>query len=160
MFLFVIINIFSFQVIRQRCPVCNKGFESLSRMKSHMVVHSNLQPYQCEICERRFNVLNNLKRHMLVHTGEKPFRCNFCNRGFTQSGALKLHQTSTKCRERMETLNPNKVIKRDDKYECNICGRKFKRYHWLNIHLAKHSQLDSLTCDVCGRFELHIFCIQ
>lgn len=121
-------------------------------MKVHVVIHSNLQPFHCEICDRRFNLLNNLKRHMLVHTGEKPYTCTFCNRGFTQKGALKLHQTSTNCREKMQTVKPTEVETKNQNCECNICGRKFKVVHWLRVHMQKHQQDKSVSCDVCGRF--------
>merc|ERR1712241_706450 len=46
------------------CKQCAKQFSSQSKLKQHMLVHSEEKPFMCEICERAFNVVSNLRRHM------------------------------------------------------------------------------------------------
>ena len=53
-----------FQVKPFLCRQCAKTFSSQSKLKQHMLVHSEEKPFMCDICERAFNVVSNLRRHM------------------------------------------------------------------------------------------------
>jgi len=46
------------------CHECAKTFSSQSKLKQHMLVHSEEKPFMCDICERGFNVVSNLRRHL------------------------------------------------------------------------------------------------
>ena len=53
-----------FQVKPFWCHECAKTFSSQSKLKQHMLIHSEEKPYMCDICERAFNVVSNLRRHL------------------------------------------------------------------------------------------------
>jgi len=46
------------------CDKCRKSFSSQSKLKQHMLVHSEEKPFMCDICMRAFNVVSNLRRHL------------------------------------------------------------------------------------------------
>jgi len=46
------------------CQDCLKAFSSQSKLKQHMLVHSEEKPYTCTVCDRAFNVVSNLRRHL------------------------------------------------------------------------------------------------
>jgi len=55
------------------CHECAKTFSSQSKLKQHMLVHSEEKPFSCDVCERAFNVVSNLRRHMrTVHKEVSP----------------------------------------------------------------------------------------
>ena len=39
---------------------------------------SSLSLYSCTVCEKVFKTLSHMRLHCLVHTDLKPFRCNKC----------------------------------------------------------------------------------
>lgn len=45
----------------------------MSHLNGHIIVHSNLVPFQCDYCEKRCNRLDNFKKHMELHTKDKDF---------------------------------------------------------------------------------------
>ena len=53
-----------FQVKPFWCDKCRKSFSSQSKLKQHMLVHSEEKPFMCDICMRAFNVVSNLRRHL------------------------------------------------------------------------------------------------
>ena len=53
-----------FQVKPFWCQDCLKTFSSQSKLKQHMLVHSEEKPYSCSVCARAFNVVSNLRRHL------------------------------------------------------------------------------------------------
>jgi len=61
------------------CNSCAKTFSSQSKLKQHMLVHSEEKPFSCTVCERAFNVVSNLRRHMrTVHKEvEGPLQLKF-----------------------------------------------------------------------------------
>uniref|UniRef100_A0A8C6U2Y3 C2H2-type domain-containing protein n=1 Tax=Neogobius melanostomus TaxID=47308 RepID=A0A8C6U2Y3_9GOBI len=48
-------------------------------------------PFRCSECNREFNRLENLKTHLRIHTGERPYKCSVCSTAFRHSGALTRH---------------------------------------------------------------------
>lgn len=54
-----------------RCPVpeCAKEFPSLSRIKRHYIIHTDIKPFKCKNkeCERRFSRKDNMLQHYRMH---------------------------------------------------------------------------------------------
>ncbi len=95
------------------CPVCNKTFGKMSKLRVHMKVHrlvSFVPPFPCKtihllfavyfssedrfrhpckVCGKMFSRQQHVERHMLIHTGAKPFKCSNCSKGFTREDKLK-----------------------------------------------------------------------
>ncbi|KAG5454489.1 hypothetical protein CSKR_113887 [Clonorchis sinensis] len=49
---------------KYHCPVCNKNFRFLSKVLSHLAVHSNLRELHCTLCTRTFKYGHRLSHHM------------------------------------------------------------------------------------------------
>lgn len=62
-----------------RCDQCEKTFKNPSKLKLHLVVHSNDRPFKCDQCDKGFKTPHKLRRHITtVHTNERPFQCSQC----------------------------------------------------------------------------------
>jgi len=64
------------------CPWedCDKAFPSLSRIKRHYIIHTDIKPFKClnPGCDRRFSRKDNMLQHCRVH-------CQFAGHGTKQS---------------------------------------------------------------------------
>ena len=49
---------------QHECDVCEKVFESPSKLAGHMRIHTNEKPYECDVCEKCFRNSSNLKAHV------------------------------------------------------------------------------------------------
>ncbi|KAH3688164.1 hypothetical protein WICPIJ_000854 [Wickerhamomyces pijperi] len=53
--------------IKYPCPHCPKIFPKTYGLKSHLVSHSNLKPFNCKFCRRGFARSHDCKRHEMLH---------------------------------------------------------------------------------------------
>ncbi|KAM3623957.1 uncharacterized protein V6R79_017394 [Siganus canaliculatus] len=77
-----------------RCVVCNREFNRLENLKTHLRIHTGERPYTCSVCSKCFRHSGALTRHFRIHTGEKPYVCGQCGKSFRNCGGLKFHQQS------------------------------------------------------------------
>nr|XP_055067944.1 zinc finger protein 235-like isoform X3 [Misgurnus anguillicaudatus] len=76
------------------CTVCNRDFNRLENLKTHLRIHTGERPYACSVCDVRFRHAGALTRHFRIHTGEKPYVCSECGKRFRNCGGLRFHQKS------------------------------------------------------------------
>lgn len=50
-----------------KCSLCPFMSKYPSRMKQHLVVHTNDTPFQCDLCQKKFNRKDNMQKHRLLH---------------------------------------------------------------------------------------------
>nr|XP_019934285.1 PREDICTED: zinc finger and SCAN domain-containing protein 2-like isoform X1 [Paralichthys olivaceus] len=75
-----------------RCTECNRDFNRLENLKTHLRIHTGERPYTCSVCSKCFRHSGALTRHFRIHTGEKPYICGQCGKSFRNCGGLKFHQ--------------------------------------------------------------------
>ncbi|XP_053274546.1 zinc finger and SCAN domain-containing protein 2 [Pleuronectes platessa] len=75
-----------------RCTECNRDFNRLENLKTHLRIHTGERPFTCSVCSKCFRHSGALTRHFRIHTGEKPYVCGQCGKSFRNCGGLKFHQ--------------------------------------------------------------------
>ncbi|KAI5090920.1 zinc finger protein 728, partial [Silurus meridionalis] len=55
---------------------------------------SSTMRHQCTICLKQFDFVSKLRRHLLTHSDQRPFTCYVCLKSFRQSAHLKGHLKS------------------------------------------------------------------
>ena len=64
------------------CQICGKF---VTRLSSHMKIHSSEKAFRCELCGKGFKQSSDLTSHIRTHTGSKPYKCDFCQKTFGHS---------------------------------------------------------------------------
>lgn len=76
----------------KQCHICNKVFNDTTRIKRHLLSHSDKKPYKCNLCGWGFHQKCNMERHLASHTNEgEGHPCPRCNSWFTTKSVLSLH---------------------------------------------------------------------
>lgn len=72
------IFVFNERTSKYMCPdpSCSKEFPSLSRIKRHFIIHTNIKPFKCQNkeCDRTFSRKDNMLQHYRVHCPYSNFR--------------------------------------------------------------------------------------
>uniref|UniRef100_A0AAG5DEF3 Transcription factor grauzone n=1 Tax=Anopheles atroparvus TaxID=41427 RepID=A0AAG5DEF3_ANOAO len=124
----------------QICDVCGKEFRTKQAMERHINEHLGvevIQKVQCHVCQRWFHGKYNLRKHirfMHIEDGQ-VFRCDICQHESPNSRAL---------------LDHKKRVHVEERFECEFCGKRFKRKLYLREHIASHTGKPLYSCEVCG----------
>jgi len=120
---------------RHVCAECNKVFDTLRDLHSHMLQHGDARKNVCTECNKRFECLSDLRIHMYIHTGDRPYPCTICNKRFNQ----------------LANLNAHKLIHSDERpHACSQCDKKFKRPDSLKAHELLHTDVRRFPCKDCN----------
>ena len=157
-----------------KCHICHKIFTDGTRMKRHLLSHSENKPYKCNLCGWGFHQKTNMERHLASHTNEgEGYPCSYCNSWFTTKSVVSLH---------IREAHSGKSVPRVNKYEeddtdyspgvsdskkakptdsdtvaddlsqlkCNICGKTFVKKTNLKHHLMLHRGEKPWKCHICS----------
>ncbi|GAB1291791.1 Zinc finger protein 780B [Apodemus speciosus] len=146
-----------------------------------MLAHNIEKAYECKECGKGFGCRSTLTQHQSIHTGEKPYECKECGKALDSPNSLQDIRSLTVVRnlsnvmnvERLfifltcsSTIKPfiqvknhlnagnvgHRIIHADVKpYECNECGKAFKRRSNLVQHQKIHSDERPFQCKDCGK---------
>lgn len=145
----------------KECPICDRKFEKLSALESHMAVHSSEKNHECPACPKKYKYLPRLEQHIKdEHNNDVVFTCSECEEQFSLKGKLDLHvklyhdgnyQCLTCYEEFPERLQleEHQFKNHDICFTCSKCKNKFETSMKLKHHLAEHTSQNNL-CDICG----------
>nr|KAG5708031.1 hypothetical protein BaRGS_025169 [Batillaria attramentaria] len=103
------------------CTVCEKVFKTLSHMRLHCLVHTDVKPFKCSKCQYATNSKGNLYTHMRKHTGQY-YNCKHCDfRTVNKSHLVEHEATHDKTR-----------------HPCALCQRDYATSKSLINHVRKY----------------------
>lgn len=102
-----------------KCTMCEKSFKNKQDLASHIRCHKDIRKYMCDVCGKRFRSQSHMVYHRYSHFEERNFHCDLCTQSFKSPHILRTHR--------------NTVHSKIFRYECEECGRKFKRDHHLIV---------------------------
>ncbi|XP_052061305.1 zinc finger protein ZFAT-like [Mytilus californianus] len=103
------------------CTVCNKIFKTLSHMRLHCLIHTDLKPFVCTKCNYSTNSKGNLYTHMRKHTGQF-YKCRNCDFKSVNKTHLLEHEATHS----------------GQKAKCDICKRDYNTVKSLINHVRKY----------------------
>lgn len=188
------------------CDRCGKAFGHYVSLQKHIGRSCATGVWPCPLCEKTFTCMDKLRLHLAVHGKYKPYKCKFCDyrsykpdnvynaharklhniRGTIQDvtvlqDELKLMQDFqkhhiSKCdmyqkkqQEKEEQKSVQKVVKRQKKVNqvrmrkerelssldlikaitCHMCGQKYMNEETIRRHFFIHSNVKPYKCRHC-----------
>lgn len=117
------------------CPICNKGFQSVSNRNTHIQSHNPVESYKCPKCKKSFRSKVYLNKHTkFVHSVAQK-ECKICNKTFINSAKFKYH---------------SRLHDASKQFHCKYCNRSFIQIHHLQNHERTHTGVCPFLCPVCG----------
>lgn len=75
-----------------KCLECDQLYTSNAQLEAHVrQKHKNEKPFICEECGLCLRTNSNLRQHMLIHTDLAPFECEVCKKKFKNKTRLKVN---------------------------------------------------------------------
>lgn len=106
------------------CPICSKGFQSVSNRNTHIQSHNPAESYKCTKCQKSFRSKVYLSKHTkFVHTVAEH-ECKVCNKIFINAAKYKYHARSHDASKQ---------------FHCKFCARSFIQIHHLQNHERTHT---------------------
>uniref|UniRef100_A0A8D8ZMY0 Zinc finger protein 710 n=1 Tax=Cacopsylla melanoneura TaxID=428564 RepID=A0A8D8ZMY0_9HEMI len=150
----------------QKCPLCEKMYQSLFRMKQHLRKVHGGQLFDCDCCNETFIDKELYENHMKSH--DDGIDCKFCGGKFTKDNIrehLVFHiqadqrgRISAGCFNKKQTsLLTHFLTKHNFKLQCHLCDDTFcPRSNMLRHYSTKHNdEKIYYTCEQCNkRFSL------
>lgn len=124
---------------RYACADCPKVYTKYNMFVIHARIHRPYLKYCCDTCGKWFRTKKQNDTHRAGHEDERPHGCVTCGKRFRMQSALIIHTRSH--------LPPD--IK--NKYQCEICPKKFGTKPNLMAHMRIHAGIRNYTCDQCGK---------
>lgn len=122
------------------CSVCEKSFKEKGALRKHQRSKHLMELFRhpCPYCGKMVSS-STMARHKLIHTGERPFKCTMaeCDKVFRSNSEVKRHVLLHHSTERP--------------YKCDICGKGFIKFCFLNAHAKIHSGEKPFVCHICGK---------
>lgn len=125
-----------------KCAVCDRSYESLITLDSHLQSHNGLAfRYKCELCDDYVASVIHLRNHVHSHTcsTELPLKCDRCEHRFVDQTGIESHDCQSE---------PSAI--------CQLCRQTFLTDSLLRSHLFLHTRVKPYKCDSCNTRFIHL----
>ncbi|XP_055536249.1 transcription factor grauzone-like isoform X2 [Wyeomyia smithii] len=155
--------------VQAECVICHKILANASTLRTHILnMHSDDSKHICDSCGQEFRTKLAMERHIKIHLGINPIeriQCHICSKWVNGKPNLKLHIKTVHNEENQavacdicQQVSPNlralsshkRRVHVEEKFECEFCGKKFKRKIYLKEHRASHTGETLYSCNICG----------
>lgn len=108
---------------------------------------SNKKIYVCEFCEKVFKHGHHLKEHVMIHTNIFPFNCEECGRGFRRILGLERHCCSDPVRAKKTRLSviQKTPVAESQPHVCGTCDMTFDKQQKFASHFRSSPMCRKLT---------------
>jgi uncharacterized Zn-finger protein len=119
------------------CKICLRRFKENSKLRSHILIHTNERNVQCPQCGKLFKTKACLRAHKRTHYSDR-FYCDHCGKEFKRKTELQRHIKSEFLDER--------------DYKCGYCDMDFATHYKLKVHLQTHTGKEKRDkiCPICS----------
>jgi len=116
--------------------------------------------FACKECGDAFRLKVLLVQHQRIHSEEKGWKCGDCGQVFRGVSEFNEHRKGHVAAEPQpgpsrapeDALQKREQTEREAKpFECEECGKRFKKNAGLSQHLRVHSREKPFDCEECGR---------
>ncbi|XP_063434903.1 zinc finger protein 791-like [Mytilus trossulus] len=132
--------------IHNTCKLCDKSFDTPSRLYTHHKKHHTEGPIMCKPCQQIFSTRLSLRNHEKSYahhkksgqkfTLERNLLCSDCGKSFYSKSNLATHM---------------KYHKSEKKYACEHCNFKCYFSARLKTHIKQHFDSERrFVCETCG----------
>ena len=151
-----------------RCPACEKVFDCLQYLRTHLSEHAGELDNQCvvsdtsSICDEKFDWQRNFLSHMTTHTRKNE--CDFCKKSLITQEELVIHHRSHTDEKRYQCdicskvfttkgslTEHNKVHTGEKGYHCGVCSKEFSHTTHLENHMRIHTGEKPYRCNICEK---------
>ena len=155
-----------------QCRLCSVWFKNETRLRIHMVAHSDEAPYMCPLCKLRYKRPADMNRHMKRKHGVKIE--DYTKSGETQqeqpdeTSLLEQDQPLDLCLKKSDdevdpdepldlsfksssSPSPTQVLYRNNEIKCSYCSYMAKWPSDLRRHMLVHSVEKRFRCQVCNK---------
>lgn len=111
-------------LLRFKCNICGKLSTSEKALSNHFLCVHEDEKLECDFCSKIYKNKRSMFCHILNHF---KIPCKICSKMYSK---LKLHQHYKEHRD-------------GNKFECDLCSKRFKLKHHVMQHMSSHALLKS-----------------